>query len=277
MSSQTSSESAAIAHPYSADIDLALELAVAADVISMRRFLASDLHVETKPDLTPVTEADQAVERKLRDLIAVARPDDIVAGEEYGGFTDGKMPPGRVWVIDPIDGTKNYVRGVPVWATLIALVVDGDPVVGVVSAPALGRRWWGSQGGSAWTASAIPGLDTGQPRKISVSAVSDMRDASVSYSDQVAWPEGAFERLTDDVWRTRAYGDFYSHLLVAEGAVDIAAEPELSLWDIAALVPIVEAAGGKVTGFDNTAALLAGNALSTNGRIHDQAIARVSS
>lgn len=257
--------------PYAADLELAFQLADEADRISMQRFLASDLRVETKPDLTPVTEADQAVERRLRDEIASQRPTDTVAGEEYGGLVPGVPPAGRAWIIDPIDGTKNYVRGVPVWATLIGLVDDGQPVVGVVSAPALGRRWWAQQGGGAWTATRL--ADHPAPaRRLHVSAVADLADASFSYSDREGWDEqtahGRFEALAGACWRTRAYGDFYSHLLVAEGAVDLAAEPELNIWDIAALIPILQEAGGTVTGFDGSAALIAGSAISTNSVLH---------
>ncbi|MGV1079183.1 MAG: histidinol-phosphatase [Candidatus Nanopelagicales bacterium] len=257
--------------PYTADLELALELADEADQISVQRFLASDLRVETKPDLTPVTEADQAVERRLRELIATQRSDDMVAGEEYGGLVPGLLPAGRAWIIDPIDGTKNYVRGVPVWATLIGLIDDGEPVVGVVSAPALGRRWWAQQGGGAWTATNL--ANHGAPtRRLHVSAVADLADASFSYSDREGWEErtspGRFEALASACWRTRAYGDFYSHLLVAEGAVDLAAEPELNAWDIAALIPILQEAGGTVTGFDGSAALTAGSAITTNSVLH---------
>ncbi|MFZ1653793.1 MAG: histidinol-phosphatase [Candidatus Nanopelagicales bacterium] len=257
--------------PYAADLELALRLADEADRISMQRFLASDLRVETKPDLTPVTEADQAVERCLREVIAIERGDDTVAGEEYGGLIPGRLPTGRAWIIDPIDGTKNYVRGVPVWATLIGLIDDGHPIVGVVSAPALGRRWWAQQGGGAWTKTNLVDHDA-PARQIHVSAVADLADASFSYSDREGWDErtspGRFEALASASWRTRAYGDFYSHVLVAEGAVDVAAEPELNAWDIAALIPIVQEAGGTVTGFDGSAALTAGSAITSNSALH---------
>jgi histidinol-phosphatase len=241
------------------DLDLAIVLTDAADAISMARYRREDLVVETKPDLTPVTEADRAVEHELRSRLAQRRPDDLVLGEEFGGDLAGS---GRQWVLDPIDGTKNYVRGVPVWATLVALVEDGEPVVGVVSAPALGRRWWAAAGLGAWTR----GPEGERPLR--VSAVRELSDASLSVSDGVGWAPGVMDALAARTWRTRAYGDFWSHLLVAEGAVDIAAEPELNPWDIAALIPIVVEAGGTITGYDGSPALTAGSGLTTNGLLH---------
>lgn len=245
--------------PHPDDLVLALELADAADELSMGRYRAEDLVVDTKPDLTPVTEADRAVELALRTVLAARRPDDAILGEELGGTPAGS---GRQWVIDPIDGTKNYVRGVPVWATLVALIVDGDAQVGVVSAPALGRRWWASAGAGAW------GSGPDGQRRLQVSGVRALADASLSYSDHVGWRPGVLDDLVARVWRARAYGDFWSHLLVAEGAVDIAAEPELNVWDIAALIPVVREAGGRISGYDGTPALTAGSGLTTNGLLH---------
>lgn len=249
------------------DLALAHELGDAADRISMARYRAADLVVDTKPDLTPVTEADRAVETELRDRLARERPQDVVLGEEFGGQPN---PTGRQWVIDPIDGTKNYVRGVPVWATLIALVVDGSVVLGVASAPALARRWWAVRGHGSHTRGP-----EGE-RTMQVSAVESLTDASFSFSDHIGWRPGALDALREAAWRTRSYGDFWSHLLVAEGAVDVAAEPELNIWDLAALIPIIEEAGGTVTGYDGSPALLAGSALTTNGVLHPQAIAALS-
>ncbi|WP_111766148.1 inositol monophosphatase family protein [Nakamurella deserti] len=260
--------SAADPRPVHADdLALALLLADAADAISMDRFQAADLRVDSKPDLTPVSDADTAVERALRAMITAERPDDVVVGEEYGGALSDTT--GRRWVVDPIDGTKNYVRGVPVWATLIALLDDtGAIVVGVVSAPALARRWWATVGGGAFTA-----FREGTPRRCRVSAVADPADASLAISDLAEWE--AHDRLEQllglsrATWRLRGYGDFYPYMLVAEGAVDIAAEPELNVWDMAALVPIVSEAGGTMTGIDGrTPATDAGNALATNGLLH---------
>jgi histidinol-phosphatase len=245
------------------DLALAITLADAADALTMAGYRSSDLVVHTKPDLTPVTEVDQAVERALRDMLAVQRPRDAVIGEEYGDDSTA----GRRWVIDPIDGTKNYVRGVPVWATLIALIEDtGEITVGVVSAPALQRRWWAATGHGAFT----QGPEDTEPRRIAVSEVRDLADASVSVSDPIGWPDGSLDRLHQATWRLRAYGDFWSHLLVAEGAVDIAAEPELNLWDVAALVPIVVEAGGRITSFHGQPTL--DSAITTNGHLHDAVI-----
>jgi len=249
---------------YSDDLELARRLADAADAIAGARFGAADLAVETKPDLTPVTDADRAVERAIREILRTVRPDDAVSGEEFGSEGTGS----RRWVIDPIDGTKNFVRGVPVWATLIALMDGATPVLGMVSAPALGRRWWAATGTGAWA--LAPGA---APRPIAVSKVTQLGDASLSYSSLTGWREvgrlDGFLGLADSCWRTRAYGDFWSYLLVAEGAVDLAAEPELSLWDMAALAPIVVEAGGRFTGLDGTDGVLSGNAAASNGLLHD--------
>ena len=205
------------------DVALALQMADQADALTMDRFGAQDLNVATKPDLTPVTDADRSVETALRETLAQRRPDDPVLGEEFGGTTAFA---GRQWVIDPIDGTKNFVRGVPVWATLIALLSDGVPVVGVVSAPGLQRRWWAGAGEGTFASFA------GQPpRRVSVSSVADLESASLSFSSLSGWAtlgqRDRFIELTDAVWRVRAYGDFLSYCLLAEGAVDIAAEPEV--------------------------------------------------
>lgn len=249
-----------------ADLTLALKLADQADSITMDRFLALDLKVEAKPDNSPVTEADKAVETMIRSELATARPADGVIGEEH---QDTGVDSERVWIIDPIDGTKNYVRGVPVWATLIALKENGVFKLGVVSAPALGRRWWALSGAGAHTRDV-----SGEVRAISVSAVSQLSDASISFSDAVGWGEHlpAFMQLQDRVWRSRAYGDFWSHVMVAEGVVDIAIEPELSLWDMAAFIAIVQEAGGTVTGLDGSSAEVHGSAVTTNAHLHSEVL-----
>ena len=254
----------ALAFELGSDLELALAMADAADLITMDRFGALDLVVETKPDLTPVTEADKATEVALRAMLAELRPGDSVLGEEFG-TSDGSAA--RRWIIDPIDGTKNYVRGVPVWATLIALVADGEVVVGVVSAPALARRWWAASGSGAWGRM----LDR-EPVRLQVSLVRSLNDASLSYSDAVGWSSitaTGLESLLNTTWRQRAYGDFWSHILVAEGAVDVAAEPALGPWDIAAIIPIVTEAGGRITAFDGRPALEGGCAVTTNGALHE--------
>lgn len=251
-----------------ADLSLALHVADAADAITMPHFRSTELVVHTKPDLTPVTEVDTAVERAVRQILAEQRPEDSILGEEFGGADVNAITEvSRRWIIDPIDGTKNYVRGVPVWATLIALAQGSDVVVGVVSAPALGRRWWAALGAGAFSR----GIEDAEPRRLSVSGVSDLADASVSFSDPTGWPTGALDRLHGSTWRMRAYGDFWSHLLVAEGAVDVAGEPELNLWDIAALVPIVTEAGGHITSYSGAAPT--DSAVTTNGHLHEAVLA----
>ena len=248
------------------DLALALKLADLADTITMEKFLSLDLQVETKPDNSPVTEADRAVEQLIRQELSQVLPSDGVVGEEH---PDTDVDADRVWIIDPIDGTKNYVRGVPVWATLIALKEAGEFKVGVVSAPALGRRWWAIAGGGSFT------LDvTGAIRPIQVSKVGKLSDASLSYSDHVGWAghDSVLSNLQSQTWRSRAYGDFWSHVMVAEGVVDIAIEPQLSIWDMAAFIAIVQEAGGVVTGLDGTAAHLHGSALTTNGILHSEVL-----
>jgi histidinol-phosphatase len=253
---------------FTDDLRLAHVLADDADSLTSARFKALDLHVMTKPDLTPVTDADQAVEEGIRRTLSRARPRDAVLGEEEGITGQGS----RRWVVDPIDGTKNYVRGVPVWATLISLMVDDEVVVGVVSAPQLNRRWWAMKDGGAWTGKSLLRATACQ-----VSDVSRVEDASLSYASMDGWEERGrlddFLALSRRCWRTRAYGDFWSYMLVAEGAVDIAAEPELELYDMAALDVIVREAGGIFTSLDGEPGPLGGNALATNGKLHDQALA----
>jgi histidinol-phosphatase len=256
---------------WDADLNFAHRLADAADEMTMARFLASDLQIESKPDLTPVTDADKATEAAIRQLIATERHDDAFLGEESGVAGDSA----RRWVVDPIDGTKNFVRGVPVWATLIALQLDARTVVGVVSAPALGRRWWAAAGGGAWTG---PTVDAGRPCR--VSKVAQLADASLSYSSLSGWDKRGvldnFMRLVETVWRSRAYGDFWSHMLVAEGAVDASCEPELSLWDLAALQVIVTEAGGRFTDLSGVERSDGGNVLCSNGLLHDEVLAALS-
>lgn len=253
------------------DLSLALSLADAADSLALPRFDAHDFAVESKPDLTPVTEVDRAVEQLVSQRLADERPDDALLGEEFGSRgSEG----GRRWIIDPIDGTKNFVRGVPVWATLIGLYDGEEALVGVVSAPALGLRWWASAGGGAFRS-----VRGGQAQRLGVSRVGDLADASVSYSSLSGWQERGLRDgllgLFDDVWRTRAYGDFWSYMMVAEGVVEIAAEPELELYDMAALVPIVTEAGGTFTGLDGRSGPFGGDAIASNGLLHEAARTRL--
>lgn len=258
------------------DLDLALRMADLADGVAMRHFRSQSLRVATKPDATPVTEADREAESVISRTVAEERPGDGILGEEFGASGDASD---RVWIIDPIDGTKNYLRGVPVWCTLIALSRAGPdgphPVLGVVSAPALGRRWFATVGGGAFTRDI-----NGTTRAIRVSGIDRIADASFSYSDREGWSErGAEKALADlerDCWRTRAYGDFLSHVLVAEGAVDIAAEPFLAPWDMAALIPVVTEAGGRFSGYDGSPALRHGSGVSTNSALHGEVLRRLS-
>jgi histidinol-phosphatase len=255
---------------YDDDLRFAHVLADAADDITTRRFRALDLRVETKPDLTPVTDADRATEESLRNVLRRARPRDAVLGEELGKAGHGP----RCWVIDPIDGTKNYVRGVPVWATLIGLMDGPKVVVGVVSAPALGRRWWAAEGGGAWSGRSLT-----KATRCQVSGVTKLGDASLSYSSLTGWEESGrlpgFLGLTRSVWRSRAFGDFWSHVLVAEGSVDVSMEPEVSLWDLAALQIIVEEAGGRFTDLSGTATPDGGSVVCTNGLLHDEVLGQL--
>ena len=252
---------------YTDDLRLAHILADSVDGLTMKRFKSQDLTVETKPDLTPVTDADREAEQVIRAQLGRVRNRDAVIGEEFGTTGSG----GRQWVIDPIDGTKNYVRGVPVWATLIGLIEDGEVVLGVVSAPALNRRWWAAAGSGAFT-----GRSLSQAMRLSVSSVNQLSDASLSYSSLSGWRDlgvrQQFIELTDSVWRTRAYGDFWSYCMVAEGAVDLACEPELNLYDMAALVPIVTEAGGRFTSLAGQDGPFGDNALASNGLLHDAAL-----
>src|SRR2546429_5949887 len=259
---------------YADDLALSHVLADTADSVSMARFRALDLHVDSKPDLTPVSDADTAVERALRGTLARTRPRDGVLGEEYG-VTEAAAGPGtRQWVIDPIDGTKNFIRGVPIWATLIALMEGDQVMVGLVTAPALGRRWWAARGHGAYA-----GRHTAAATPIRVSAVARLADASFCYSSLPHWEEsGRLPGMLDIMrrtWRSRAYGDFYGYMLVAEGAVDVMVEPELSLWDVAALVPIVTEAGGTFTDLAGQPGAGGGSAVASNGKLHADILDRL--
>ena len=252
---------------YDDDLRFAHVLADDADAQTMQRFRARDLRIDTKSDTTPVTDADRAAEEAIRRMLARARPRDAIVGEELGSEGWGS----RRWVIDPIDGTKSYLRGVPVWATLIALMVDDDVVAGVVSAPALGRRWWAARGTGAWTGKSLAAAT-----RCHVSVIDSLDQASLSYSSLAGWDETgrleAFLHLMLACWRTRAYGDFWSYMLLADGAVDIATEPALALHDMAAPAVIVEEAGGRFTDFNGKPGPLGTAALATNGVLHDEVL-----
>ena len=273
------------------DLALAHALADLADAISLDRYQAQDLVITNKPDNTPVTDADRAVETAIREALATHRHTDGLVGEEFGS---DKGSSGRYWVIDPIDGTKNFMRGVPTWATLIALVnIDSfgneEVVVGIASAPALARRWSAAKGHGAVVRFNSGNIDTAlddtsddnfsdphaiNEKKISVSKVASLSDASISYSDFVGWGDRLepFQKMLANAWRTRGIGDFWSHMLVAEGAVDVAIEPSLALWDIAALDIIVREAGGTFTNTAGQTGPFGGSGVSTNGLLHNAVI-----
>ncbi|MEI7696806.1 MAG: inositol monophosphatase family protein [Actinomycetes bacterium] len=255
---------------YADDLALAHLLADLADSIALERYQSLDLVITTKPDNTPVTDADRAVETAIREALATHRPNDGLLGEEFGSDITGSK---RYWIIDPIDGTKNFMRGVPTWATLIALVEvseDGtqEVVVGVASSPALSRRWFASCCQGAFV------TFNGVTKKISVSQVATLTDASITYSDFIGFDDrlASFQKMLDNAWRTRGMGDFWSHMLVAEGAVDVAIEPTLAVWDMAALDIIVREAGGIFTNVDGVPGPFGGSGVSTNGVLHNAVI-----
>ena len=266
------------------DLALAHALADLADAITLDRYQAQDLVITNKPDNTPVTDADRAVETAIREALATHRQTDGLVGEEFGS---DKGTSGRYWVIDPIDGTKNFMRGVPTWATLIALVnVDAsgveEVVVGIASAPALARRWSAAKGHGAFVRFNAGNIDdlsedldmASNEKKISVSKVGALSDASISYSDFVGWGDRLepFQKMLAHAWRTRGIGDFWSHMLVAEGAVDVAIEPSLAVWDMAALDIIVREAGGTFTNTAGQSGPFGGSGVSSNGVLHNAVI-----
>jgi histidinol-phosphatase len=237
------------------DLELALALADAADAITMRHFQSATLSVRTKADRTPVSEADEATEKMLRERLAGERPHDGVVGEEFGSTGSGA----RRWILDPIDGTKNYIRGVPVWATLIALEENGVMSAGVISAPAIPRRWWAARGEGAYA----------NGRRLQASRVESLAEAFLSYDSVNDFdPPDRFLALVRQCGRTRAFGDFWSHMLVAEGAIDVAVEPKIALWDVAPIQVIVEEAGGRFTDLRGNATAGGGSVLTTNGVLH---------
>ena len=259
----------------SEDLAVALTLAGQADLIAMDRYRAQDLDIQVKPDRSEVTDGDKGIEKMIRDHLASARPGDSILGEEFGENPGASATSTRQWIVDPIDGTANFVRGVPIWGLLLALAIDGVPQLGVVSAPALGRRWWGATGHGAWTQEG-----TGEPRRLRVSGIDDLAEASLSYNSIRYWDEaGRLDNLiglTRVVGRSRAYGELWPYMLLAEGAVDVVGEYDLKPWDIAALVPVVREAGGTFTSLDDGDPLGAdntlGGVLATNGLLHRQVL-----
>jgi histidinol-phosphatase len=251
------------------DLALALTLADIADAITVPRFRATDLRVSTKPDLTPVSESDTAAEQAIRDHLAEVAPEDFVVGEEFGGLPE-QARGRRAWIIDPIDGTKSYVRGVPTWATLIALADRGQLVAAVVSMPAVHRRWWATRGGGAFLARE----GVARPERLRVSEVAELADAQMGWSgiedwDAVGRGEQAL-RLARSCWRTRGIGDAWQYMLVAEGAFEIATDPEATLWDLAAPCLIVQEAGGMFTDLAGEPRAGGGSGLATNGVLHER-------
>ena len=248
-----------------AELALALALADAADAITLPRYRAVDLDIRHKADASEVTDADTGSESAMRALLARERPDHAVLGEEEGLIGDPSSP--SRWILDPIDGTASFVRGLPIWGTLIALEHDGEIVVGVASAPALGKRWWAAKGSGAF----------GSDGPLHVSAVDRLEDAHLGHASISSWRKHGrgeqFDALAHRVWRSRGVGDFWMHVLVAEGVFDVAAEPVVSLWDLAAVKVIVEEAGGRFTDLSGVARADGGSALSTNGLLHDAALA----
>ena len=260
------------------DVALLKLLADLSDEISFDRFHAQDLQIETKPDTTPVTDADRAVEKKIREVLSKERPLDKIVGEEFGS-PDEIRPGERYWVIDPIDGTKNFLRGVPIWATLIGLVYrdsggEDKVIAGMVSSPALFRRWYAASEFGAFTE-----VNGGPATQIAVSNVKNLSDASLSFSDLVGWGErrDLYLAFMERAWRVRGIGDFWSHMLVAEGSVDIAAEPSLALWDMAAVAIIVEEAGGRFSDLDNNEGPFGKSGVSTNSHLHEVFIKAINS
>lgn len=243
---------------------VAHDLADVADRLTLEPFRSRAFTIEHKADATHVTEIDRGTETALRERLAALRPGDGVHGEEH---EDTESRSGWRWIIDPIDGTANYVRGVPIWATLIAAERDGTLELGLVSAPALGRRWWAARGGGAFA----------DGQAIHVSSVDRLGEAHLSYTNVADFYDYGFGdelvALSKAVWRGRGLGDFWMHVLVAEGAFDIACEPVVNLWDLAAIQVIVEEAGGRFSDLTGAARPDGGNALSTNGLLHDEVLA----
>lgn len=252
------------------DLRLAHVLADAVERSTLELFGSPDLEVTAKEDGSLVTQADRHTEELLRHQLTRTRPRDVVQGEELATTGHGN----RRWVLDPIDGTVNYIRGVPVWATLIGLIVDDEAVMGLVSAPALGRRWWAGRGSGAWT-----GRSLSRAKRITVADTSRIEHASLSSSGLGSWASHRLAPGLDDLasrcWRTSGYGDFWQHCLVAEGALDIAVDHSLALHDMVALAPIVDEAGGRFSDLDGVDGPFGDSGLSTNGRLHDDVLSLV--
>src|SRR4051794_18138194 len=256
MSPATASSSSSSVAPVNGDIEFAQSLADVADAITSARFRALDLRVETKPDLSPVSDADRDAEEAIRAAVSASGRGEGVLGEEFGD--DGGD---AKWIVDPIDGTMNYVRGVPVWATLLALQREGELVASLVSAPALGRRWWAVRGGGAFAAGAA----------CHVSRIADVEHASVSTTSARRMPPG-WAAIVTRAWANRGLGDFWQHCLVAEGAVDVACDSVMNVWDYAPVQIVVEEAGGRCTSYEGSAPSPGSSFVATNGVLHDEVV-----
>ncbi|MBP1999939.1 histidinol-phosphatase [Paenibacillus shirakamiensis] len=255
------------------DLEFALTLMDAADTLTLHFFQSENLETETKEDETPVTKADRLVEEQLTAMINKERPFDHILGEEFG-VSEGKG--GRRWIIDPVDGTAGYLRGQQVWATLLALEEDGDIILGIVSAPAMNKRWWASKGKGTWSAPCRPEGANQQAARCFVSKVASLRNSQFSFSSPWSWAEAdvlpSLLDLCSNSERSRGFGDFLSHVMVAEGTIDYACEPITSLWDYAAFIPIIEEAGGKITNFSNLKNLTSTSLICSNGLLHERII-----
>ncbi len=257
-------------------LTFALGLADAADRITMRYYRSADIDVRAKADATLVTRADLEVESAVRESIAARYPHHAVLGEE-DGLRGGTNVPVR-WIVDPIDGTHSYARGVPVWATLVACEVAGVLTVGVASAPALGTRWWAARGLGAYRASLPYASAPLEAERIHVSPIPRLEDAQLLYGSYDltldAWG-GRADALLRAAWRTRGFSDFWGHALVAEGSAEAMLEGDISPWDIAAMLVIVEEAGGRLTDLDGNPTIEAGHAITSNGALHEDILRRL--
>jgi len=267
--------SAGLRRADDSELDAWLALAHAAcdeaDALARAAF-RRDLRISTKPDRTFVTETDTAIEAAIRTRIANAHPEHGLVGEEYG--TEAGDAATR-WYIDPIDGTHNFIRGVPLFGTLLAVERDGELQAAVLSAPALHERWWARRGGGAWALSA----DDNAPRRISVSGVMSLADAQLLYGSghdiEASGRAPGFHDLLGDVWRERGFGDFWGYALLAEGAAEAMVEVDLWPWDAAAPMVLIEEAGGRVTDLDGRRAIDSRTFLATNGLLHDEFLERL--
>ncbi|SOC55611.1 histidinol-phosphate phosphatase [Ornithinimicrobium cerasi] len=261
---------------YDDDLRLAHVLADSIERTAVELFASPGLEVSVADDGSLTTQAAQRLEELLRHQLQRTRPRDRVEGRILGATGHGD----RRWVVDALDGTANYVRGVPVWGTLLSLVVEDEPVLGLVAAPSLARRWWAGRGSGAWT-----GRTLSRARQVRVSRTAVLEHASVSADDVASWlfgPHGqGFAQLTDRTWRTRAYGDFWSHALVAEGAVDVGLGAYLDTYQTSTLTALVHEAGGRVS--DPWGAPVSGReptagspVVVTNGGLHDAVLAALS-